>query len=396
MTESGLILGLVSTSSMENEWRLPVHPDHFSRFDRALRNRIFVEDGYGDRFGADRKKLSAATAGMVSREELFKRCDVILLPKPIESDFHLFREGQILWGWPHCVQGRAITQVGIDKKMTYIAWEAMYSWKNERVPGPHTFYKNNELAGYCGVLHSLQLKGITGHYGVPGRAAVISVGSTARGAVQALQGRGYTDITVYTRRSPEAVDNKIPAVRYRQIKSGSSEVARVGVDGDDGQPVSMAEELAGYNIIVNCILQDTNCPLMFIKGAEVECLRPGTLIIDVSCDRGMGFDFARPTSFERPTFQVGQGVTYYAVDHTPSYLWDTATYEISSSLFPYINSVMGGEEAWMKNLTIAKAIEIRDGVVLNPKILRFQNRANEYPHLVKKGDPGYQCDKPGF
>jgi hypothetical protein len=31
-------------------------------------------------------------------------------------------------------------------------------------------------------------------------------------------------------------------------------------------------------------------------------------------------------------------------------------------------------------VTVAKAIEIRDGVVQNPKILSFQHRSPAYPH----------------
>jgi alanine dehydrogenase len=154
-------------------------------------------------------------------------------------------------------------------------------------------------------------------------------------------------------------------------------VERVG-----GKAIPLAEELSNCDIIVNCILQDTNRPLMYIEGEEVNRLKPGTLIIDVSCDHGMGFDFARPTSFKAPAFEVGHGVTYYAVDHSPSYLWNAATYEISGALLPYIGTVMGGAEAWQKDLTIHKAIEIRNGVILNPKILSFQNRASEYPHPI--------------
>jgi hypothetical protein len=33
--------------------------------------------------------------------------------------------------------------------------------------------------------------------------------------------------------------------------------------------------------------------------------------------------------------------------------------------------------------TISRAIEIRDGVVLNPSILSFQHRDEAYPHLVR-------------
>ena len=75
-------------------------------------------------------------------------------------------------------------------------------------------------------------------------------------------------------------------------------------------------------------------------------------------------------------------MTYYAVDHSPSYLWDAATYEISTALLPYMGTVMGGEGAWQRDLTIQKAIEIRNGVILNPNILSFQNRTAEYPHPV--------------
>jgi alanine dehydrogenase len=117
-----------------------------------------------------------------------------------------------------------------------------------------------------------------------------------------------------------------------------------------------------------------------VKGTEVERLKTGALIIDVSCDYKMGFDFARPTSFEDPVFQIGDKITYYAVDHTPSYLWNASTYEISAALLPYLPAVMGGEAEWKENDTIRKAIEIENGVIQNPKILRFQKRVPDYPH----------------
>jgi alanine dehydrogenase len=79
-------------------------------------------------------------------------------------------------------------------------------------------------------------------------------------------------------------------------------------------------------------------------------------------------------------FEVGEGVHYYAVDHSPSYLWDAATWEISEALLPYLATVLDGPDAWDADPTIARAIEIRDGVVQNPKILSFQGRARDYPH----------------
>ena len=382
MNSNYLTLGVIGTSTKENEFRLPIHPDHFPQLSPTLRSQVFVESGYGSRFGIDERYLKEYTAGIMSRQDLFEHCNVILLPKPTEADFPLFQEEQVLWGWPHCVQDEAITQVGIDKRMTLIAWEAMYSWKTAEIPALHTFYRNNELAGYCSILHGLQLHGITGQYGAARRAAIISFGSTARGAIYALRGLGFTDITVYTQRPSYAIQNQIPSIRYRQMRRAASDTGDVEVDGIGDRPIPMVDELVNYSIIVNCVLQDTNRPLMFIRGNEVERLARGTLIVDVSCDLKMGFDFARPTSFEAPTFQVTDGVTYYAVDHSPSLLWNAATHEISAALLPYIGVVVRGE-AWQENLTIRKATEIRSGVILNPSILRFQNRLSEYPHPVR-------------
>jgi alanine dehydrogenase len=94
----------------------------------------------------------------------------------------------------------------------------------------------------------------------------------------------------------------------------------------------------------------------------------------------MGFEWARPTSFDEPTFTVGPGVHYYAVDHSPTYLWNSATWEISSALIPHLPAVMSGSEGWEGSETIRRAIEIRDGVVQNARILSFQSREAEYPH----------------
>jgi hypothetical protein len=41
---------------------------------------------------------------------------------------------------------------------------------------------------------------------------------------------------------------------------------------------------------------------------------------------------------------------------------------------------MDGPKAWEKSETVRRAIEIRDGKILNPNILSFQNRSEEYPY----------------
>ncbi|HXF02546.1 MAG TPA: alanine dehydrogenase, partial [Arthrobacter sp.] len=123
-------------------------------------------------------------------------------------------------------------------------------------------------------------------------------------------------------------------------------------------------------------------PLIYLDEADLDGFRPGSLIVDVSCDEGMGFSWAKMTSFAEPTFEVGDHVSYYAVDHTPSYLWNSATWEISTALIPFLRTVMSGPGSWSGDDTISRAIEIRDGVIANPAVLAFQNRSAEYPHAA--------------
>jgi alanine dehydrogenase len=380
MQMNQLSLGVLSTSTKENESRLPIHPQHFDRIDADLRSRIVLERGYGERYGVSDEHLAGKVGGMLSREEIIATTDVLLLPKPTREDVASLREGQVLWGWPHAVQDPELTQICLDTRLTLIAWEAMNHWTPSGGFGVHVFHLNNELAGYASVLHAMTLIGSTGHYGRPLTAAVIGFGNTARGAITALNGLGIHAVTVLTMREVTAVASPFPSVALEHLDRSESDPSRTTVATDDG-PVPTATFLARHDIVVNCVLQDTDAPLMFVTNAEVPEFAPGSLFVDVSCDAGMGFEFAQPTTFEEPMLTVGESVAYYGVDHSPTYLWNSASWTISEALIPFLRSVMSGPAAWDRDRTIQQAIEIRDGVIQNPKILSFHGRSAEYPHL---------------
>lgn len=376
-----LTIGVVATSRKEDEHRLAIHPAHLERIDPELRRRIFLEQGYGQRFGVGDDHLATLVGGLRSREQLLAETDVIVLPKPLASDLETLRPGQVVWGWPHCVQDERMTQLAIDRGLTLIAWEAMNHWTADGHFSVHVFHKNNELAGYCSVLHALQLIGSTGDYGRRLRAAVISFGATARGAVRGLSALGISDVTVLTQRNVSAVASPFASVRMQHFARDPANPSRT-LALKDPEPGPLAEVLAQYDVIVNCILQDTDEPLMFVMNEDLPRFAPGTLFVDVSCDEGMGFEWARPTSFAAPIFGVGEGLHNYAVDHSPSFLWNSATWENSEALLAYLPIVMAGPEAWEQDDTIRRAIEIRDGRIQNPRILSFQGRSAEHPYAI--------------
>ncbi len=372
-----LTFGVIGTSKKENERRLPIHPEHLLRLPEQVRRQLIFEEGYGAPLGIEDSKIAAQTGGIATRHELLADVGRVIIPKPVLSDLQELRKGGILWGWPHCVQQRNITQIAIDRKQTLIAFEDMFAWGPNGQIGRHTFYKNNEIAGYCAVLHALHLKGIDGHYGNQRKTLIFSFGAVSRGAIYALKARGFRDITICILRPDHEVREEVLDCHYVRMREGK--------DGEmlfiehDGTEKSLLDLISQSDIIVNGTFQNPDHPILFVAEKDRACLKPSCLIIDVSCDEGMGFFFAVPTTFRHPMLKIGT-VDYYAVDHTPSYLWESASRSISAALIVYLPDVIAGRESWQKNETIRQAINIDAGVIQKPNILSFQERQPIFPH----------------
>lgn len=346
--------GVFKTSYKENEKRIPIYPEHIRKIKRSVREQLVFEEGYGLDYGYSDKDLRDLGCSLATREELYQ-CDTVILPKPVAADLEKLKDGAVLCGWTHAVQQRDIADLAIEKGLTLLAWEAMNLVNKHGKM--HIFYRNNELAGYAGILHFLELKGLDGHYGPRKNVVILGYGSVSRGAIYALQGRGFNNITVYTQRPSHLVVDKNPNVWYKSFSTDN-----------------LMEDLMGADIIFNGILQDVNAPLTYIKNeAELNALKNNTAIIDISCDKGMGFYFAEPTSFENPIIDMGRGISYYSVDHTPTYLWNAASREISSALLPYLETIVDSSK-WINDTVIYNSIDILNGKVINQNINKFQGR----------------------
>jgi len=374
-----LTWGVVGTSRKVDERRVPIHPDHLPRISQAIRRQLIFEEGYGAPFGIADSEIAAQTGGVASRHDLLADVGTVIVSKPVVADLQELREGGILWGYAHCAQQRAITQAAIDRRLTLIAFEDMFVWGPDGQIGRHTFYKNNELAGYCGVLHALQLKGIDGHYGNQRKTTIFSFGAVSRGAIYALKARGFRDITICIQRPDYEVREEVLGCHYVRIREGNEGEARMLVVEHDGTESPLSDLISQSDIIVNGTFQDTDHPIDYVTEEETSCLKPGCLIIDVSCDEGMGFFFAKPTTYENPMLKIGT-VDYYAVDHTPSYLWESASRAISAALIVYLPAVVAGRDGWQQNETTRRAVNIDEGVILKPAVLSFQKRQPHYPH----------------
>ena len=371
-------IGVIGNSSKRHEKRSPIHPEHICDIAPEIRSKLTFEAGYGEKFGVSDELIARQASGRVaSRQDILATADCIIIPKPIEADLKLVKNGAIIWGWSHCVQQHGIAQLAIDKNLTLISWEAMFSWGGRGDKLVHTFQKNNEIAGYAAVNHASSLVGSVGIYGKSSKIIVLSFGSVSRGAIYALKGQGHSDITVLCERPPVEVGNQIPGVKYQQMVREEGGLMHCIVE--HSKEIPLIDILSHADIIVNGTLQNTNQPKYFVTQAEANKLKVGCLIIDISCDEGMGFWCAKPTSFDEPMFEA-DGKNYYSVDHIPTLYWNSASWEISKAALPYIAAIAGGESEWQGYATLANAIEIKAGQVINHEITTFQKRSTSYPY----------------
>lgn len=312
-------------NSKENEHRQAMILEDIAKMDH--KDKLYFETRYGESFAVSDEQLQNEGVHVVSREEVLKQ-DIICDPKAGDAEYiGKLQEGQIVFGWIHAVQNEKLTDTFLSKRLTAIAWEDM----NEE--GRHVFWRNNEIAGEAAIMQAFSRYGKMPY---DTKVAVLGRGNVARGVYKILIGLG-AKVTVYDRRT-EGLFRK---------------------------------EAGKYDVLVNAILWDVSRTDHIIYKEDLNKMKQDSMIIDVSCDEGMGIETSRPTTIEEPTYRMN-GVLHYAVDHTPSIFYKTATKSISAQIEKYLPIIMKGQEK--KNNVLRPAIILDDGHIYDRKIFENQER----------------------
>lgn len=308
----------------ENERRRALLPSEVV----SLRNpqSLYFQHGYGEVLGIKDREYVEAGANVTEYSRLFDHPVVCCMKSPtLEEREHYTRDGQLLFGWIHAVQGRSITDWLVDRQLSAIAWEDMCA------DGRHVFWRNNEIAGHAAIVHASLMWGRS----LAGlNVALIGRGNTARGAYGALLQAGAR-VVVYDRRTS----------------------------------LSLSEEIDRYDLVVNAVLWDVFRTDHLVSQADLARMRPGSMIVDISCDDGLGIETSHSTSIEDPVFEI-EGVLHYVVDHTPALFFRDSSAAISQAVAAYIDELAEG--TWSKCLSDAFIID--RGTILDQRITRFQQR----------------------
>ncbi len=309
-------------SHKEHEYRRALVPEYIQYIQN--KKQIYVETGYGDVLGYCDTDYISAGVNICSRGEALKK-DIICDPKIGDADYLTELKNQTIFGWVHAVQNRDITDKLIAGKLTAYAWEDMFE------DGRHSFWRNNEIAGEAAISHAYLNHGI---FPYNTKVAVLGRGNTARGAIKTLNYMG-ADVVVYDRKTEHLFRKELPL----------------------------------YDVVVNAIIWDTNRKDHIIYKEDLQRMKSGAMIIDISCDRAGAIETSIPTTIEEPTYIV-DGIRHYVVDHTPSLFYKTTSRFLSEVVASFCDSLI--MDIPTECLLHAKCIE--HGEIIDQRITSFQNR----------------------
>lgn len=312
-------------STKKGEKRRALLPKHIPLIEN--KDMLYFEKGYGLGLGHSDEEYLLAGANVGLKHEILKK-DVICDPKIGDATYLAeLTKGQIVFGWVHAVQNKSITDVLLNNKVSVLAWEDMY--ENNR----HIFWKNNELAGEASIMHALTLFGKAAS---ECKVAILGKGNTARGAYKTFTSLG-AQVIVYDRKTEKL----------------------------------LRKECGEYDIIVNCILWDVYRDDHILYKEDLLRMKKPSMIIDISCDRAGGIETSVPTRFDDPVYLV-DGVMHYTVDNTPSIFNYSATESIGDELVNFLDAII--ENRIDEDVTLDEALIIKEGIILDKRIIDFQNR----------------------
>jgi len=140
------------------------------------------------------------------------------------------------------------------------------------------------------------------------------------------------------------------------------------------EPITLADELCTADVAVGALKPVNGITPMVVTEEMVSNMKAGSVIIDVSIDRGGCFETSRMTTHENPIYKK-YDVIHYCVPNIASGVSRTASRAISNVLMPILqqSADMGGAEMLIQVKSgLRKGVYLYKGCVTNaPLAKRF-------------------------
>ncbi len=303
-----------------------------------------------------------------NRQEVFATCDILLkISPPKTEEIDWMKERQILLSsfqdYTHSDERyiRALMQ----KRVTAIAFEKI---RDEHGCFP-AVRSMSAIAGTTSMLIAAEyLSNVRGGKGVmlggitgitPTEVVILGAGTAAEYAVRAALGVGSV-VKVF--------DHSIHRLRRLQ-----SEVGQM-ISTSIFHPQVILKALRSTDVLIGAIRVDDSQNSYFITEDMVKEMKKGSVVIDISIDRGGCIETSELRTQVDPVF-VKHGVIHYCVPNIPSRVARTASIAISNVFAPLIVGMgeLGSTSRHLKeNVGFRHGVYIYNGILTNDKIgVRF-------------------------
>ncbi len=296
-----------------NENRVAIIPASVKEF-LAHGHEVYIECGAGLGSGFRDEEYAAAGAIMVEKaEDVWNKVDLIIMTY-IHSNAH-----------------REETQVLLDAGCPSIALEDITS------DNPHRRFplvaNMGELAGKGGFLAACYYAQSV--HGGPGILLNNVIGSDA--PIISIIGCGYTGMG-----AAELASSFGCTVRMMDLNFETMERAQ-GLLPDNvsfrySSRAAIEDCLKDSDVIINCVLWPKTRKDHLIYREDLKTMKPGAMIIDVSCDDGGAVETCHSTTHDDPVYYE-EGILHYAVDNIPSAFSKNASVRFSCDSLPFALAV---------------------------------------------------------
>ena len=287
-----------------------------------------------------------------NKSEVYKAPLLIKSAPVVEEDLHHLQMNQTVVSPIHLsLLKRDQIQNLMDKRITAFGFETL---KDDS--GTYPIVRSmSEIAGSAAMLIAGQYLGSANHgKGVllggisgipPTKVVIIGAGVVGEFATRTAMAMGA---------SVKVFDNNVYRLKRLQNNLGMRVWTSVI------EPRILAKQLKTCEVAVGALSNESGRSPIVVSEEMVMGMRPGSVIIDVSIDRGGCFETSEITTHEKPTF-TKHGVIHYCVPNIPSGFARTASHAISNVLMPLL--LRAGDEGGLDEM-VWHNFNLRHGVYL--------------------------------
>lgn len=323
---------------------------------------VYVQHTAGINSGFTDEDYEKAGAHILpSIEDVYGTAEMIIKVKePIESEYGLVREGQLVFTYFHFAYDQQLTEAMIKSKSVCMAYETVV----DRQGALPLLIPMSEVAGRMSVQEGARFlekpqggKGIL-LGGVPGvkPAKVLVLGGGVVGTNAALMAAGLgADVTI--------CDISLP--RLRQL----NEFMPKNVKTLFSSAHNIEQELATTDLVIGAVLIPGAKAPHLITRPMLKLMKKGSVLVDVAIDQGGCFETSHPTTHAEPTYEV-DGIIHYCVANIPGAVPCTSTLALTNATLPYAVKLadMGWEKACETDSGLKKGLNIVNGKVVFPAV----------------------------